>query len=166
MAASRLQPACPQLHESSMVSLASSQYWLQYFLPSATSQVQAGCAHCFFRGIRTSRNSGGGTCTRCSVESSHTIRSRRWSSERPAKTRRRRCRPQLRSPYPRAARQAGAGRSPEQCRRRHHGRNRDPLNSCGAEPEPRPRSGSPRRGRSAGVSDARDRLRCSGAGAR
>ena len=30
-----------------MVSLASSQYWLQYFVPLATRQLHAGCSHFF-----------------------------------------------------------------------------------------------------------------------
>jgi hypothetical protein len=41
------QPAWRQLQESSMVSLASSQYWLQYFVPLATRQLHAGCSHFF-----------------------------------------------------------------------------------------------------------------------
>ena len=41
------QPAWRQLQESSMVSLASSQYWLQYFMPLATRQLHAGCSHFF-----------------------------------------------------------------------------------------------------------------------
>lgn len=41
------QPACPQLHEISMVLPASLQYWLQYE-ESLTVQLQAGWAHFFF----------------------------------------------------------------------------------------------------------------------
>jgi hypothetical protein len=39
------QPGWPQLQEISSVSLASSQEVLQYFFPSGTGQIQAGCAH-------------------------------------------------------------------------------------------------------------------------
>src|ERR1700722_14682688 len=46
-ASSRAQPAWPQLQESSIVPLASLQYWLQYLLFSGTEQVQAGWAHFF-----------------------------------------------------------------------------------------------------------------------
>jgi hypothetical protein len=37
-----LQPGCPQLQPISVVSPASSQYWLQYLLPAAGEQVQLG----------------------------------------------------------------------------------------------------------------------------
>lgn len=41
-AASRAHPSCPQLQESSIVSPASLQYWLQYLLPFSARQSQAG----------------------------------------------------------------------------------------------------------------------------
>ena len=42
------QPSCPQLHESSIMPPASSQYWLQNLAPPSGIQLQAGCAHLVF----------------------------------------------------------------------------------------------------------------------
>jgi hypothetical protein len=46
-------PIWRQLQLSSCVSRASSQYWLQYLLPSCREQLHAGCAHLFFSSVMT-----------------------------------------------------------------------------------------------------------------
>lgn len=52
------QPAWPQLQLSSMVFLASAQYWLQYLLSLVRGQVQDGWAH--FCGLSAIRPPAGG----------------------------------------------------------------------------------------------------------
>jgi hypothetical protein len=42
---SSAHPGCPQLQDSSRVSRASWQYWLQYLFSPVTTQLQAGCSH-------------------------------------------------------------------------------------------------------------------------